>query len=152
MCRLSSLPQLILLVSFVLLNLNSHAQNPPESNQIGKASYYANKFEKKRTSSGELYQHENFTAAHRSLPFGTWVKVTNTENNKAVIVRINDRGPFVKGRIIDLSRSAIKEIGNINQGVFSVSVEVYQKDLEMIPIQSILNPISYKEKILFAYE
>ncbi|WP_372753358.1 septal ring lytic transglycosylase RlpA family protein [Labilibaculum sp.] len=73
-------------------------------------------------------------------------------NNKAVIVRINDRGPFTKGRIIDLSKSAIKEIGNINEGVFAVSVEIYQKDFEMIPIQYISDPIPFKEEMLFVFE
>jgi len=126
-----------------------HAQKKQTSIEKGKASFYANKFEGKRTASGEIYHSKNFTAAHKSLPFGTWVKVINKNNNKTVIVRINDRGPFVKGRIIDLSKSAAQKIGNTNQGVFSVSVQVYQKDREMIPIQNILDPIPSKGKILF---
>jgi len=62
---------------------------------------------------------------------------------KAVIVRINDRGPFVKGRVIDLSKSAAKELGKLNRGVFSVSVQVYQKDTGLIPVQDIFNPIPF---------
>ncbi|MBN2595731.1 MAG: septal ring lytic transglycosylase RlpA family protein [Marinifilaceae bacterium] len=138
-------------MSVLLLNHNSHAQKPNEQAQIGKASFYADRFEGKRTACGEKYHHENYTAAHRSLPFGTWVKVVNLENKKSVIVRINDRGPFAKGRIIDLSKSAAKEIGNINQGIFSVSVEIYQKEMDMIPIQYIFNPIPSKEQMLFGF-
>ncbi|GAF03409.1 septal ring lytic transglycosylase RlpA family protein [Saccharicrinis fermentans] len=92
----------------------------------GKASYYANKFEGRKTASGELYQHHLKTGAHKTLPFGTLVKVTNVENNKTVIVKINDRGPFVKGRIIDLSQSAAKQIGGLLEGVFDVKLELVQ--------------------------
>lgn len=93
----------------------------------GKASYYADKFEGKLTASGEKYQRIKFTAAHKTLPFGTEVKVTNLLNNKSVIVRINDRGPFVKGRIIDLSWIAAKKIDLIESGVIDVSIEVLKK-------------------------
>lgn len=117
-----------LLLVLMLLQFNLHAQTKHISKQKGKASFYADKFEGRKTASGEKFHQNDFTAAHRSLPFGTWVKVTNLDNKKAVIVRINDRGPFVKGRIIDLSKSAAKEIGNLNQGVFSVKIKVYKKD------------------------
>ena len=137
------------IICCTLFQFNLHAQKKQAIIEKGKASFYADKFEGKRTANGEIYHHKNFTAAHKSLPFGTWIKVINLTNKKSVIVRINDRGPFIKGRIIDLSKSAIKEIGNINQGVFSVSIQVYQKDREMIPIQNILNPIPSKGKILF---
>ncbi|MWN78513.1 septal ring lytic transglycosylase RlpA family protein [Labilibaculum sp. A4] len=143
--------RLSMIICFTLLQFNLHAQKTNTAVQIGKASFYADRFEGKRTACGERYHHKNYTAAHRSLPFGTLVKVVNLDNKKAVIVRINDRGPYAKGRIIDLSKSAIKEIGNINQGVFSVSVEVYQKDLDMIPIQYIFNPIPAKEQMLFGF-
>lgn len=91
--------------------------------KTGMASYYANKFEGRKTASGEIYKHSKRTAAHRSLPFGTKLKVTNIENGKSVIVRVNDRGPFVKGRIIDLSKSAASEIDLIKIGVAKVRVE-----------------------------
>ena len=90
----------------------------------GKASYYADKFEGRLTASGAKYKHTKLTAAHKLLPFGTKVKVTNLDNNKTVIVEINDRGPFVSGRIIDLSKSAAKKLDFIHAGITEVSIEV----------------------------
>lgn len=92
--------------------------------QTGLASFYANKFEGRTTSNGEIYFHEKKTAAHPTLPFGSIIKVTNLENNKVVVVRINDRGPFVEGRIIDLSQSAAKELSFIEKGLTKVKIEV----------------------------
>lgn len=90
----------------------------------GKASYYADKFHGRSTASGEKYDKRKLTAAHRNLPFGTRVRVRNLKNNRSVIVRINDRGPFVKGRIVDLSRAAAERIDMVRDGVVSVKVEV----------------------------
>ncbi len=148
MIRFPSTLRLIPVFLILLVHFNSYAQKTEELIQNGKASLYANRFEGKRTASGEKYHHESFTAAHRSLAFGTWVKVVNQANQKAVIVQINDRGPFVKGRIIDLSRSAAEQLGGLNQGVFTVSVEVYQKDLNFIQLKNISNPISPTEQFL----
>ncbi|BAX79943.1 hypothetical protein ALGA_1567 [Labilibaculum antarcticum] len=120
--------RLSILIFFTLLQFNLQAQKKQASIEKGKASFYADRFEGKQTASGEIYHHRNLTASHKSLPFGTWVKVVNLDNKKSVIVRINDRGPFTRGRIIDLSKSAAKKIGNLNKGVFSVSVKVYKKD------------------------
>ena len=92
--------------------------------ESGKASYYAMKFQSKKTASGELYDRAKRTAAHKKLPFGTIVKVTNIKNRKNVIVKINDRGPFVKGRIVDLSNSAFSSIANLDAGVIEVKIEV----------------------------
>ena len=92
--------------------------------ESGKASYYAMKFQSKKTASGELYDRAKKTAAHKKLPFGTKIKVTNTKNRKSVIVRINDRGPFIKGRIVDLSGSAFSSIANLEDGVIDVKIEV----------------------------
>ncbi len=92
--------------------------------ESGKASYYATKFQSKKTASGELYDRAKKTAAHKKLPFGRKIKVTNTKNKKSVIVRINDRGPFVKGRIVDLSASAFSSIANLKVGVIDVKIEV----------------------------
>lgn len=92
--------------------------------EYGKASYYAMKFQGAKTASGERFSQSAKTAAHRTLPFGTQVRVTNLRNHKTVTVRINDRGPFVRGRIIDLSQSAFKAIGNLDQGLLEVKVEV----------------------------
>ena len=92
--------------------------------QSGKASYYADKFEGRKTASGEIYRGNELTAAHPTLPFGTTVKVTNQHNQKFINVRINDRGPFVSSRIIDLSKSAAEELDFINLGVVDVSIEI----------------------------
>lgn len=92
----------------------------------GKASYYANKFAGRKTASGERYRPSQLTAAHKKLPFGTMVKVTNVANGQSVVVRINDRGPFARGRLIDLSKAAAKKIGMIQAGVVPVRIE-YQR-------------------------
>ena len=92
--------------------------------ESGKASYYAKKFQSKKTASGELYDKAKMTAAHKKLPFGTIVKVTNKKNKKSVILKINDRGPFVKGRIVDLSDFAFSSIANLDAGVIEVKIEV----------------------------
>ena len=93
---------------------------PVETNEKdlgrGVASYYGRAFAGRPTASGERFDPAQLTAAHKTLPFGSKVKVTNTSNGKSVVVRINDRGPFVKGRHIDLSRSAAEEIGLIRRG------------------------------------
>lgn len=92
------------------------------------ASYYNNKFNGRRTASGKIYDKNKLTAAHKKLPFGTIVRVTNEANGKSVIVEITDRGPFVKGREIDLSRKAFMSIvGNKNSGSIIATLEVLQK-------------------------
>lgn len=92
--------------------------------QTGKASFYADKFEGRPTASGEKYRHNKFTGAHKTLPFGTRVRVTNLANNHSVELVINDRGPWVEGRIIDVSRSAAEKLGFVNQGLADVKLEV----------------------------
>ena len=94
-----------------------------QSVQSGKASYYAKSWTGRRTSNGEHLHHDSLTCAHRSLPFGTLLKVTNLLNGKQVVVRVTDRGPFVKGRVVDLSWGAAKAIGMLAQGIAPVSVE-----------------------------
>lgn len=98
--------------------------------QKGKASFYADKFEGRPTASGEIYKHNLSTAAHRKLPFGSKVKVTNLENNRTAIVTINDRGPFIRGRIIDLSRSVAESLDILNNGVTDVEIEVLDGNVE----------------------
>lgn len=88
------------------------------------ASWYGPGFHGKRTASGERFNENNFTAAHRSLPFGTLVRVKNLRNNHVVDVRINDRGPFVRGRIIDVSKAAARQLDMIRDGVVPVEVQV----------------------------
>ena len=91
----------------------------------GKATYYHDKFHGKRTASGEVFSQHKLTAAHRTLPFGTRVKVTNPETKKSVIVTINDRGPFNRGHVIDLSKAAAKRIGlDHKQGSCRVKLKV----------------------------
>jgi rare lipoprotein A len=97
---------------------------PPERVQIGLASWYGPGFHGKKTASGEIFNMYELTAAHRTFPIGSYVMVTNLENGKSVLVRINDRGPFIKGRIIDLSYAAAKLIDLIGPGVVPVRVEL----------------------------
>jgi rare lipoprotein A len=92
--------------------------------ESGQASFYADKHHNRKTASGEVYKHNLKTAAHKKLPCVLYVKVTNIANGKSVIVKINDRGPFVKGRIIDLSKSAFSSIGNTSSGIINVHIEV----------------------------
>ena len=96
----------------------------PSSYETGEASYYGSEFEGRRTASGERYDGDGMTAAHRTLPFGTKVRVVNLSNDKSVEVVINDRGPHKKGRIVDVSRRAAKELGMIGPGVIRVRLEV----------------------------
>ena len=89
-----------------------------------KASYYADKFHGRKTANGETFNMYAMTCAHKTLPFGTVLRVTNLSNNKTVDVRVNDRGPFVKGREIDLSKGAAQKIGMIKTGTANVRIEI----------------------------
>jgi len=90
--------------------------------QTGKASWYGKKFHGRKTSNGETYDMYAMTAAHKTLPLDTWVKVQNLANNKTIVVRVNDRGPFVTGRIIDLSYTAAQRLGVVNPGTVPVNI------------------------------
>ncbi len=116
--------RLFLLLSIILFAGASNLSGQSPGLQKGLATYYGDKFQGRKTASGELFCQTRFTAAHRHLPFNTWVKVTNLKNFRAVVVRINDRGPFRKGRIIDLSKRAAFEIGLLQDGNTRVQVEV----------------------------
>lgn len=105
------------IIVVILLLILSSITNASET---GIASWYI----ERNTASGEKYNRSKFTAAHRKLPFGAWVKVTRLDNQKYIFVRINDRGPFKKKRIIDLSYVAAKELGILNKGVLKVKIEV----------------------------
>ena len=98
--------------------------------QVGEASWYGPGFHGEETSSGEIYDQHKLTAAHPTLPEGTKVKVTNLENNESTTVRVNDRGPYVEGRIIDMSRKAAKELDMLEEGTAKVKVEVLSKPKE----------------------
>ncbi|WP_170931104.1 septal ring lytic transglycosylase RlpA family protein [Pseudomonas sp. SID14000] len=97
--------------------------DPDGYDKTGTASYYGARHHGKRTASGEPFNQHSLTAAHRSLPFGTRVRVTNLANQRSVVVRINDRGPHTRGRLIDLSRAAAEKIGMIRSGTARVRVQ-----------------------------
>lgn len=106
--------------------------------QKGKASFYGGEFHGRPTASGERYDHNSLTAAHRTLPMGTRVKVKNMRNGREVVVRINNRGPYVKGRIIDLSSRAAKDLQMTSAGVVPVEVTVLPKETMQKPVESLL--------------
>lgn len=125
----------IIIISIIVLiscsSVVQFSQNPSLNFQKqvdyfeeGIASYYSDDFEGKLTASGEVFSQSGLTAAHRTLPFGTLVKVTNLENGSSVVVKINDRGPFIQGRIIDLSKTASQKLGFFGKGLAKVKVEV----------------------------
>lgn len=94
--------------------------------QTGKASYYGKKFNGRRMSSGQIYNHDSMFCAHRTYPFGTLLRVTSNSNGRSVIVKVMDRGPFGRGRIIDLSYAAAKELDMLRAGIIQVSVEPFK--------------------------
>ncbi|MBK1695254.1 septal ring lytic transglycosylase RlpA family lipoprotein [Chromatium weissei] len=101
----------------LFLPVISDAQAGSGHTQKGMASYYHDRFHGRKTASGQRYNRNYFTAAHKTLPLGTKLEVTNTRNGRSVVVKVNDRGPFVKGRVLDLSREAASELGILNRGV-----------------------------------
>lgn len=114
----------MLLVTVLLLaGCSSHGTGSGGYHAEGKASWYGARHHGKRTASGEKFNQHALTAAHRSLPFGTRVRVTNLNNGKRATVRINDRGPFQRGRIIDVSRAAAERLGLVQAGVAPVRIE-----------------------------
>ncbi len=113
------------------LLLMSSAAAADSSLKVGEASYYHDKFHGRPTASGEPYNREELTAAHRTLPFGTLLKVTRLDTNQSVLVRINDRGPFKPNRIIDLSRKAAEEIDLVHKGIAHVEIEILPTDATM---------------------
>jgi len=128
----------------ISLALEQHSSSFPVSNNdlkveysdLGdmKASWYGPRFHGRLTANGEIYDQNGFTAAHKSLPFGTLLRLTNEMNNKSVVVRINDRGPYIPGRQIDLSKKVANELGTYNEGVVQLKVE-------RIKLSGIENPL-----------
>ncbi|MFN8699963.1 MAG: septal ring lytic transglycosylase RlpA family protein [Flavobacteriales bacterium] len=114
---------IIALLSIALL-LPERSFGQVDSVSTGVASYYANKFEGRKTSSGELFRQDSLTAAHKTLPFGTLVKVINLSNDSTVIVKINDRLPKSSSRSIDLSLRAAKQLNFVRKGLTQVRIEV----------------------------
>ncbi|GGG11055.1 hypothetical protein GCM10011323_14450 [Pontibacter amylolyticus] len=118
-----------MLIASTLLTAGACTSTKPAAGQrgyteAGKASYYSNKLHGRKMANGETYNRRKLTAAHRTLPFGTKVKVTNLQTKKSVKVSITDRGPFVKGRVIDLSEAAAKRLDYISAGIVPVEVKV----------------------------
>lgn len=113
--------------------------------QSGLASWYGTKFHRKRTSSGEPYDMFSMTAAHRSLPLPTYLKVRNTENNREIVVKVNDRGPFHNERILDLSYAAAKALGILKKGVGHVVIEAIKLGVEPAPAKLYLQVGAFKD-------
>lgn len=109
-------------VLILFQKVSAQITNDSISEQEGKASFYHDSFQGLETSNGENYDKDEFTAAHRTIPFNTYLLVTNKTNNKSVVVRVNDRGPFRKSRVIDLTKSAAKKIGMVPFGVVPVKI------------------------------
>jgi rare lipoprotein A len=107
--------------------ISTHVPAPIGKTETGIASWYGVPYNGRRSANGEVYDMEKMTAAHRSLPFDTWVEVTNLANRKRVDVRITDRGPFINGRIIDLSLAAAREIDMVQAGIVRVRIKVIHK-------------------------
>jgi rare lipoprotein A len=121
--------RLLFIIGAIVLLASCSRMNyfPSGNSQRGLASWYGPEFHGKVTSNKEIYDMYDLTAAHPTLPFGTYVRVTNLDNGKSVVVRINDRGPFAKGRIIDLSYAAATKLGMSGSGVVPVVIEVLKK-------------------------
>ena len=113
----------LLAVFSLLAGCASGLINPNGYDETGTVSYYGAKHHGNKTASGEPFNQHALTAAHRQLPFGTQVKVTNLDNDKSVVVRINDRGPHTRGRLIDLSRKAAEQLGMLGSGTARVRVQ-----------------------------
>jgi rare lipoprotein A len=123
----------LVLINLISLSLISQVQAKtkevsPDFVQVGEASWYGPGFQGRKTANGERFNTHEMTAAHKTLPFNTLIKVTNLHNEATVVVRINDRGPFIRGRIIDLSKAAKEEIGM--GGLAQVRLEVYDPEAE----------------------
>lgn len=122
---------LVLLTAFLPVaaqrNMDSIRHVKPATIQYGTASFYADKFQGRPTASGALFDQQKMTCAHNTLPFGTWVKVTNLRNKKSVVVKVTDRLHYKNKRLVDLSRAAATKLGYVKRGLTRVKVEVLKK-------------------------
>ena len=119
---------LVIIMMISTLGLFSFKNNATDAKKTSFASYYHDKFNGRKTASGEIFSNSKLTAAHRTLPFGTEVKVTNLRTGKSVVVEINDRGPFHSSRALDLSKAAFNSIGNHKNGTLPVEYEIVDND------------------------
>lgn len=126
-----------LLILIIFVSCTTAVEEKKESlfEEEGLASWYGKEYHGQKTSSGEIFNMYDFTAAHRTLPFGTYVEVFSYETGKSVKVRINDRGPFLPGRIIDLSYAAAKELGILSSGISKVKISADRKPEEYFDIK-----------------
>ena len=117
---------LVIIMMISALGLYSFKNNTNDNDEVktSYASYYHDKFNGRKTASGEVFHNTKLTAAHRTLPFGTKVRVTNLRNGESVVVTINDRGPFHSARALDLSKAAYDEIGNLRTGTMPIEFEI----------------------------
>ena len=123
--RALGVPRLLLTLLLVAGCAGPGTLSPREvHSEIGMASYYAQEFHGRETASGQVYRNDGMTAAHRTLPFGTKVRVTNLANGRSVVVTVTDRGPYRRERIVDISKRAARELGIVRQGVARVRVDV----------------------------
>jgi rare lipoprotein A len=121
-------PLMFLIAPVLEAPLVAHRSDPikPMKVWVGNASWYGPEFDGRKTANGERFNSESLTAAHPSLPFGSWVRIVNTRNGKFEVVRINDRGPYQEGREIDVSYRVARKIGLIHSGVSQVRLELMQ--------------------------
>ncbi len=115
---------LVIIMMISAFGIYSFKINATDAKKTSYASYYHNKFNGRKTASGEIFSNSKFTAANRTLPFGTNIKVTNLNNGKEVIVKINDRGPYHSSRALDMSKAAFDEIGDTGNGTIPVEYEI----------------------------
>jgi rare lipoprotein A len=142
-------------------NIPKHAPRPPQptpaasrealeaaNGETGIASWYGHPYHGRPAANGEIYDMEKLTAAHRTLPFGTWVRVTNLSNNKTVEVRITDRGPFIDGRIIDLSKAGARAIDMIGTGIAQVRLDIIRapQTVDTVPYLFAVQVGAFQEK------
>jgi|SRR5208282_206538 len=135
-------PVVIETIRHTARNTNSPKREAHKAYQVGTASWYGEQFQGKTTASGEPFDMRDFTAAHPSLPLGSFVKVTNLKNGKAVVVRINDRGPVVDGRIIDVSYNAAQALGFKERGLQTVRLDLYQPTNYRKTTVALLQPVA----------
>ncbi|RMZ59330.1 septal ring lytic transglycosylase RlpA family protein [Chryseobacterium nematophagum] len=115
---------LVIIMMISTLGVYSFSNNTKDAKKTSYASFYHDKFNGRKTANGEIFDNSKFTAANRTLPFGTKVRVTNLNNGKEVVVRINDRGPYHASRSLDMSKAAFDEIGNIASGTIPIEYEI----------------------------
>ncbi len=119
---------LLIIMMISTLGLFNFKPNTDDAKKTSFASFYHDKFNGRKTASGDIFSNEKLTAANRTLPFGTMVKVTNLRTGKSVVVEINDRGPFHSSRALDLSKAAFDAIGNVSRGTMPVEYEIIDID------------------------